>query len=90
MTNNHCPERPARILLSVNGEKAIQEFAVKIETMISQFADENSMDEMLILDPRIVDDWTECRRCESLITDMHGNAYGMVIQRIMNHLNEEF
>ena len=87
---NHCPDKPARILLSVNGEKAIARFAEKIMEEITEFASENSMDEMLILDPRIADNWTECPRCESAITDLEGKAYGMVIRRVMAFLESEF
>ena len=90
MTNNHCPKNPARILLSVNGEKAITEFANKIMNEITEFAEDNSMDEMLIIDPAILDNWMDCPRCESAICDLQHKAYGMIIRRVMAFLQSEF
>lgn len=71
-------------------EIAVREFAERIQMQITEFAETYSMDEMLILDPRIADDWTECTRCESAITETQANAYGFLIQEIMNLLNSEF
>jgi len=90
MTTNHCPRQPARILLSVNGEKAIAEFAEKIMSQITEFAEENSMDEMTIIHEDILENWMDCPRCEVAVTDCAHKAYGMIIRRVMAFLESEF
>lgn len=90
MTNNHCPKVPARIHKTRAVEIKIAELAELIQDKISGFAEDLSMDEMLILDPRIADSWNECTRCESMICDIQGKAYDYIVVTIMNYLKEEF
>lgn len=71
-------------------EIEVSEFTQKIMDMISEFAETQSMDEMLILDPRIANDWPDCTQCESRVCETQGNAYGFIISRILSDLKEEF
>lgn len=87
---NHCPNIPARIKYSVAGEKAIAKFSEEIMSKITEFASENSMDEMLVIDSAIVDSWMECPRCEAMICDLEHKAYGMIIRKVMAFLESEF
>lgn len=90
MTTNHCPERPARNLITRKTEIEVHDFAVKIQEQISAFASEYSMDNVTVIDSAILDSWTECPRCESAICETNGKAYGMIISQIMQLLESEF
>ena len=86
---NHCPSKPARILIPAEFEKKINDFSEMILERITDFAEEYSMDEMMILDSAILDNWMDCPRCESAICELQGHAYGMVISKIKSFLNGE-
>lgn len=90
MTNNHCPDIPAMIRVSRATEVRTREFAEHLQSLITEFAETESMDEMMILDPRITDSWNECPRCEVKVCDIQHKAYGKLIKEIMELLNSEF
>lgn len=90
MTNNHCPKYPARIRVTRENETRISEFTQYIASRITEFAETESMDNMIVIDSAILDSWTECACCESRICEVQGNAYGRIIKEIMTTLTEEF
>lgn len=91
MTNNHCPQKPAiELPHSRELEIKLAELAELIQDKIAGACEDLSMDEMIQIDPRIIDSWTECPRCESRVCETQQKAYGYAVNTIMNYLKAEF
>lgn len=87
MTNNHCPEFPARLLNSRANEVAIRDFAESIIERINDFTSDFAQDNGIRIDSRILDDWMECGRCEAMVCDVAEHATDKAIKEIMAILN---